>query len=190
MSQRPRPNFNRGFRHLEIHLKDSTSAKWSIDGKPQGSVASNQEKSKPPRDDVIDRPNDEAGIVDPDSSPKCSNGQGTVYLPDDAGCEADRFGRNIKIALIREKFFGAYFNADDPWDDKSVREDQGDIFMDLDLELDVLPGTTANMMRLERFSPWCNDGLGSESKYERKLERILKTQSTNSFTFHIWSHIK
>lgn len=46
--------------------------------------------------------------------------------------------------------------------------------MDLDIELDVLPSVTANMLRLERFSSWCSNGYGSESRYERRLERILR----------------
>jgi hypothetical protein len=40
------------------------------------------------------------------------------------------------------------------------------------------------MMRLERFSSWYIDGLGSESKCERDLERILTTRSTSSYNYN------
>jgi hypothetical protein len=61
--------------------------------------------------------------------------------------------------------------------------------MDLDIELDLLPGITANMMHLERFSSWYTDGLGSGSKYERGPERILKTRSTSSYNYNKPKHI-
>ena len=79
---------------------------------------------------------------------------------------------------MQKEIFGTWLNADDQWDDKSLQDDQDQMFMDVDIELDMLPGITANMMRLERFSSWYTDGSGSESKYERELERILKTRST------------
>jgi hypothetical protein len=62
--------------------------------------------------------------------------------------------------------------------------------MDLDIELDLLPGITANMMRLERFSSRYTDGLGSESKYERELERILNTRSTSHYNYNQPKHIQ
>jgi hypothetical protein len=78
----------------------------------------------------------------------------------------------------------------DPWNDKNLQGDQDQIFMDLDIELDLLPGITANMMRLERFSAWYTDGLGSESKYQRELERISKTRSTSSYNYNKPKYIR
>ena len=64
------------------------------------------------------------------------------------------------------------------------------VFMDLDAELDVLPGETASVLRLERFSTWYMDGLISESKYKQELERILKVRSRRFVHFNEPAHIQ
>jgi len=44
----------------------------------------------------------------------------------------------------------------------------------LDAALEVVPGLTANMMRLERFSSWYDNEIYGRSKYLDELERIYK----------------
>lgn len=96
-----------------------------------------------------------------------------IYLPEDMWCD-DYLAINTEDVLV-EKPSGPEKDATDPWSSINLQIDQDKISMNLDIELDVLPGSTARMMRLERFSSWFTDGLDSESKYERELERILRT---------------
>ena len=63
------------------------------------------------------------------------------------------------------------------WDDWGIQEDLDDLSVDLDLELDVLPGKTANMMRLHRFTTWYTPRLGSDYKYVEEYERIIKSHN-------------
>jgi hypothetical protein len=187
---------DRGLPNLEIHLKDSTSAKWSIDGEPQKSVAVSRVKSNPPRNGVTDRSNEQTSIINEDYQIALTAFHrlrnvptAKVYLPEDMVCD-NEFPYNMETVLVQKEAFGTWLDADDPWNDKSLQGDQDQIFMDLDIELDLLPGITANLTRLERFSSWYTDGLGSESKYERELERILKTRSTSSYNSNKPKHIQ
>lgn len=184
-------NAARGLPNLEIHLKDSRLAKWSVRGEPQMSVsydrAYDRELCYPPwaiypdtrymwNQTIIDDPDFEI-VLSPFH--RLRNVQMVkIYLPEDMVCNSD-VAYGLETVLVKKEAFGTSLDADDPWNDKELQGDQDQIFMDLDMELDLLPGKTANMMRLERFSSWYTDGLGSESKYESELERILKTQSTS-----------
>lgn len=165
----------RGLPNFEIHLKDSTGAKWFFDDKPQSSVAVDRSKRFPPRDKVIDRSNEQSHIKDKDYkialTPFCRHRNvksAKIYLPEDMGFDK-QFAYNMEKVLVQKEIFGHWLNVDDPWDDKSLQDNQDQMFMDLDIELDMLPGITANMMCLERFSSWYTDRSGSESKYEREL---------------------
>ncbi|MCJ1291294.1 hypothetical protein MMC34_002837 [Xylographa carneopallida] len=162
---------------MEIHLQDSRSAKWSVKGKPQKSVAVDRVRSYQPRDSVIDRSNEQADLDEEDYLIALAVFERlytvtTVQLnfPDDIKCDI-----NSKRNLTHSRDTP----ADDLYNDRITLEDRDQMFMDLDLELDVLPGFTARMLRLERFSSWYTNALGSESKYERQLERILRTRSTD-----------
>jgi hypothetical protein len=58
-----------------------------------------------------------------------------------------------------------------------------------DNALDDVPGPTARMLRLERFSSWFEDGLHSESKYLDELERAYHSYhgSSENILFSIYS---
>ena len=175
---------DRGLPNLKIHLRDSPRAKWFVDNEPQSSVAVDRKKRSPPRDKVIDRSNEQSHIMDEDYKialkPFCrlrNVKSAKVYLPEDMGLN-NQFAYHMETVLARKELFGSWLDFDNPWNDKSLQDDQDQMFMDLDVELDMLPGITANMMRLERFSSWYSNGSDSESKYETELERILKTRST------------
>ncbi|MCJ1380107.1 hypothetical protein MMC17_003210 [Xylographa soralifera] len=177
---------NHGLPNLEIHLQDSEKAKWSVDGEPQRSVAVDRAKRYPPRDSVIDRSNEQTDNESEDYAIALTAFErlrsvktAKIFLPDDIVCVTKKhLAHNIETILVEKESFGTSLNADDPWNDESIQEDLDQMFMDLDLELDMLPGFTASMMRLERFSSWYTEGLGSDSKYEREYGRILKTRST------------
>ena len=80
-----------------------------------------------------------------------------IYLPDDMVCEG-HFANRLETTLMRKKSFRTYLDADNPWDDEHIQEDLDQGFMDLDVELEIWPGFTASMMRLERFSSWYTKG--------------------------------
>jgi hypothetical protein len=101
----------------------------------------------------------------------------------------NEFFDNMETVLVHKEEFETWLDADDPWNDKSLQGNQDQMFMDLDIELDLLPGITANMIHLEHFSSWYTDGLGSGSRYERGLERILKTRSTSYYNYNKPKHI-
>lgn len=66
------------------------------------------------------------------------------------------------------------FNPDLDADDLEEQQLADQLFVELDLALDLLPGNTANMLRLARFSSWYDDASGSDSSYEREMKRIIK----------------
>lgn len=184
----------RGLPNLEIHLKDSESAKWSVDGEPQMSVSIDRVKSYPPRDDITDRSNERTFITDADYQialipfHRLRNVQtAQVYLPEDM--VSSNYAYNLGILLEEKEPFGTWLDADDPRNDPIIQAGQDRTLLDLDLELDLLPGITANMMRLERFISWYTDGLDSASKYESELQRILTTRSCMPFRYDKTNHI-
>lgn len=173
-----------GFSNLDIHLKNSTSAKWGVDGIPQISVAGDRMRNYPRSDFFTDRSIEHSNITDvdyetvPTAFLRIRNAQAAkVYIPEDVyePCE-NHWAYNTETILVQKEAFGTLCDAGDPWNDDCIRREQDQLFMDLDIELDLLPGITANMMRLDRFSSWYTDGFGSESKYEKELERILGTR--------------
>ncbi|KAL8760300.1 MAG: hypothetical protein Q9199_000082 [Rusavskia elegans] len=87
----------------------------------------------------------------------------------------DYFYENVAQSLEEKEPFGTYPDTGDFWGDENLQEDRDQLFMHLDLDLDLLPGPTANMMRLDRFSSWYTNAFGSESRYEKEYERIIKT---------------
>jgi hypothetical protein len=134
---------DRGLPNLEIHLKDSTSAKWSIDGEPQKSVAVKRVKSSSPRSSVTDRSNEQTYIINDDyqialtAFHRLRNVQpAKVYPPEDMVC-GNEFPYNMEIVLVQKEAFGTWLDADDPWNDKSLQGDQDQILMNLDIELDL-----------------------------------------------------
>lgn len=78
------------------------------------------------------------------------------------------------IALTLPEAFNVDLDSDDRDDQRKLDE----IFIGLDLALDLLPGNTANMLRLDRFSSWYVDKVRCESHYEKELERIIKSLSS------------
>ena len=160
--------------------------KWTVDGKPQKSVAIDREKSYPSEDSVIDRSNAQTVLFFADHEialivfGRLRNVQtAKVYLPEDMIRDDEYMAFYIEECLMTSEPFGTVWDPDEPWDDAKFQDILHKLYMDLDVKLDLLPGITANRMRLERFSSWYANGLGSESKYERELERILKTSSTS-----------
>jgi hypothetical protein len=58
--------------------------------------------------------------------------------------------------------------------ERAVRYLLDKVFHHLGAALDYVPGLTANMMRLERFSSWYDNEIYGKSKYLDELERIYK----------------
>ncbi|KAI9730954.1 MAG: hypothetical protein M1818_008029 [Claussenomyces sp. TS43310] len=101
-----------------------------------------------------------------------------IVLPEDMSKEGTyvdyMHSFQMEHVLTGKNTFGTS-DYDDQWTDDILEDDQDRVFWIIDAMLDTLPGCTANMLRLERFSSWYADGLSSESKYEKELERILKS---------------
>jgi hypothetical protein len=58
--------------------------------------------------------------------------------------------------------------------ERAVRYLLDNVFHHLDAALDFVPGLTANVMRLERFSSWYDNEIYGKSKYLDEMERIYK----------------
>ncbi|KAL8676044.1 MAG: hypothetical protein Q9186_007399, partial [Xanthomendoza sp. 1 TL-2023] len=98
------------------------------------------------------------------------------------------FSDSIATTMEQKQPFGTWLDPDDPWNDAEIQKERDCIYAQLDLDLDLLPGPTANMMRLDRFSSWYTDIASGESKYEKEHERIFK--SWTDFPFcgrRVWS---
>lgn len=102
----------------------------------------------------------------------------------------DYFYENVATMLEAKQPFGTHSRSaeGDFWGDENLQEEKDKLFMHLDLDLDLLPGPTANMMRLDRFSSWYTNTFGGESRYEKEYERIIKTWVDYGFSSRrLWS---
>jgi len=81
--------------------------------------------------------------------------------------------------MILKEPFGCYI-AEGEWSDNSTQKSLDRNFLQFDNALDDLPGPTARMLRLERFSSWFEDGLHSKSKYLDELERAYHSNYCSS----------
>jgi len=94
---------------VEIHLKDSTLAKWSVDGKPQKNLAV---------DYINEEDNEEDYRIALTAFYRLYDAQtAKVYLPEDVVCNSD-YIYNMGIVLEQKEVFGILLDADDPRNDK------------------------------------------------------------------------
>lgn len=174
---------------MALRLSDSTpDAKWTVDGAPQKSVACDRPRSFPIVDKIIDRQDDQAFIYCDDSQivlcaflPLRNVRSAQIFLPNDMERQ-EPFLNSLEDVWTDEGPFGTYLDPDYGWNDTKLQERLDLIFTDLDLELDMLPGETANMLRLERFAAWYTDEAGGKSPYERDYERIIKSWTDRKYT--------
>ena len=166
---------------LSLRFSDSPSAKWTVDNAPQKSVACDRPRRVPAVDPIIDRPDNEASIYCDDSQIvlcaflRLRNARSAqISIPDDMQ-RPDPFFTSLENIWTDEDPFGTYLDPDYTWNDTKLQERMDITFTDLDLELDMLPGPTADMLRLERFSGWYADEAGGHSPYEREYGRILSS---------------
>ena len=156
-------------------------AKWNSGDKPNKSIYLDRQRHYPPNPMKIDLYKEETWnkhedyviVLYPFSQLRNAR-SAEVCRPVDL-IDANDFGRSVAMNMEEKEPVGTYLNPDDPWDDAAIQQEIDQIYMDLDLDLDLLPGPTANMMRLERFSSWYTDKLGGESHYERENERIIRS---------------
>src|SRR5271168_1559746 len=89
--------------------------------------------------------------------------------------------------MILKEPFGCYI-AEGEWSIDSTQKSLDKNFLQFDNALDDLPGPTACMLRLERFSSWFEDGLHSESKYLDELELAFHSNycSSKNILFSIY----
>lgn len=89
------------------------------------------------------------------------------YHASESLVQEDFILENHQAVMEQEEPFESYLHDKDWWSDEKVQE-KLDIFVLFDDYLDKLPRRTANMMRLERFRSWCNNG--GESEYVCELD--------------------
>ena len=190
---------------MEINLLESVSAKWSVDGKPQESIGLNCLRYWPNRYQAIGCKAVEQSIEYPRFEP--NNTEIVLYAfsrlrsvrsariraPED-GHRSEDFVRAIGDVIMQKDPVGTYVDPDDEWSDVVLQQDLDDISLELDLELDRLPGETAELMRLERFSSWYTDKLGTESRYEEECKRLIKACPNIALQHHSmvqlqWRHL-
>ncbi|KAL8734557.1 MAG: hypothetical protein Q9166_001457 [cf. Caloplaca sp. 2 TL-2023] len=190
-------NAKQGLPNLEINLVDSASAKWSSRGGPQRSVFTNPKRHYLSLFRTLDPYEDEGRrlwrLVQFLENPERTwtldqDEEGTGNTDDDDHIVLKTFIhlRNARSARISEsgdrrdnlfhnvaKTLRTYTNSDDAWNDAGIQEDTDDIYVQMDLDVDLLLGPTASMMRLDRFSSWYTDMFRAESKYKKEFERII-----------------
>ena len=83
--------------------------------------------------------------------------------------------KGIALTLMERVPAGTYLDPDDSWEDATLQIEKDQKHSDLDLDLDLLPGPTANWMRLDRFSFWYSNKFSGGSKYEKEYRIITGT---------------
>ena len=121
----------RGIQRLEIHFKDSQSAKWSTNGRPQMILEIPGNGFK----------NDYEILLTAFYRLRKVR-KALVWLPEDR-CGNSGLASRMVAMLEQEQAFGIW---DDIWNDKSLQDKQDRAFMNLYCDLDKLPGITASMM--------------------------------------------
>ncbi|KAL8816956.1 MAG: hypothetical protein Q9223_004119 [Gallowayella weberi] len=206
-----------GLPNLAIKFLDSASAKWSERDSPQQSISIDPKRHYPPlrrhpdlpteardRFDEFYEQNQQDWTLDPDSEETPNKFQDSEIIiqtflrlrnarsakiiePLQCG---DFWDPRFAHVLQRKEPLGTNQDPKDPLNDASIQEDIDDMYLQIDLNLDLLPGPTANMMRLRRFSLWYKDKFRGESRYENEYERIILTRGGTEFdlrTRRIWS---
>ncbi len=170
-----------GLPHLEFHLTTSQSGEWGSENEPQRSIA-------PFGDAMLD---DDYEILLHAFCRLRNARSANICVP--AGYNNRRyFVDDVAESLTWKEPFGTVLSPWDPniWNDEELQEETHNISMGLDLSLDLLPGHTANMMRLDRFSQWYTEKFGGESKYEREYEHMIGTWEESSEERRITSRLQ
>lgn len=171
-----------GLPDIEISLFDSSSAQWSLEsGEAQRSIWVDRRKHYPPefnkfdtgRENIFNRVYDYIVVLQTFSRLRNAR-SAIIHSPNNMRIDHN-FMEGIALTLMEREPTGSYLDADDSWDDATLQKEMDEIYMGLDLDLDVLPGPTANWMRLDRFSCWYSDKFGGESKYEKEYIRLTGT---------------
>ncbi|KAL8900390.1 MAG: hypothetical protein Q9207_005719 [Kuettlingeria erythrocarpa] len=151
-----------GLPDIEIAFLDSTSSKWTVKGQAQESIA--LENVTLSRDHLI--------VLQAFSRlHKARSAKINVPVASEDG---NYLTENFAETWMEKVPFGQNLDPSDPWNDQELQEEMDRVFVDLDMELDLIFGPTADMMRLDRFASWYTDKVGGESKYESEYERIIR----------------
>ncbi|KAL8952084.1 MAG: hypothetical protein Q9222_001995 [Ikaeria aurantiellina] len=198
-----------GLPRMRIRLLDSRSAKWNVDGRSKRTFSIHRRRHyprlkrahRPYSPMTLDLHDSETYSLKEDNheikvliaflslrnvrSVKIKKTEGLQYEDDSL--------KTSEMTLEQEEPFRTVRKHKDPWVDAHDQESMDKVFLALDLDLDLLPGPTANMMRLERFISWYADEIGSTSRYEKLYERIAKHKrrwgiiSSSMMTRRLWS---
>jgi hypothetical protein len=152
-----------GLPSVEILLQDTEGVKWCCGDEAQQSI------SMDPADNTYD-PDFEVILA---LFARLRNaGEVKVRLSGELAEFCGDGIENPELAMTYKELFGMQKDSYD-LEILCIQEYQDEWFMAMDHRLDTMPGHTAAMMRLERFSTWYADHLHGESKYMNELQRII-----------------
>jgi hypothetical protein len=170
-----------GLPNVKIRLQNSGLARWSTEGKAQ--------KSIPHQDDLYNIPGaygpDFEAVLEPfcrlRNIPKAS-----VHIPEVILGQGNLIENYAAIMMMDEPFGILKDDDDDGWGDDKTQIYLDTTHLQFDAALDDLPGQTARMMRLDRFSSWYTDGrytyaLDNELQYLNELERVYHSKHFAGF---------
>ncbi|KAL8915817.1 MAG: hypothetical protein Q9208_008831 [Pyrenodesmia sp. 3 TL-2023] len=129
-----------GLPDVEIVLVESASSNWTVRGKPQESIDLDQATFS---HDYL--------IVLLAFSRVRNARSATISSPVESE-EGNFLIQHFAQAWTGKVPFEQNLNPNAPWNDQELREELDRVFVDLDTELHLLPGHTADLMRLDRFA--------------------------------------
>lgn len=170
-----------GLRNIEILLKNRKDLQWFQDGLPQMSVSATRNRYKcSPQDRQIDQPDttfveeDDIRIVLTAFQHPRNIKEIKIYPPQDKRRSIKDYMNHLEERLMQTEVFRTLLGRTNSNYDWIFQKERDELSMNLDRELDFLPGETAEIMLLDRFGSWFSNGLSRESSYENKLEKSLK----------------
>jgi hypothetical protein len=153
-----------GLPDLDIHLIDQNGLEWFTDGIAQQSIPCD------PNHEYYDEYDEDFEAI---LRPFCrlrNARSANVHV----ATRIDAIGQNTAPFMILKGPFGCHITEGE-WSDDSTQNSLDRNFLQFDEALDDLPGLTACMLRLDRFSSWFDGGLYSQSKYLDELERAYRS---------------
>ena len=85
----------------------------------------------------------------------------------------DKFVAQVRTVMTRKELFGEFKDTVE-WNDSNIQKMLDVLWMVSDFAIDHMQDRPARLLRIERFASWYSEGLGSESKYVNKLERLYQ----------------
>lgn len=178
-----------GRRNIEILLENRKDLQWFQDGLPQMSVSATRNRCKcSPQDGQIDRPDktfiqkDDIRIVLTAFQHLRNIKEIKICPPQDKRRSFKDYTNHLENLLMQKEVFRTLVGPPNSRNEPIFQQKRDDLSMNLDRELDFLPGETAEIMRSDRFGSWYSNGLGRKPSYEDELEKSLKARDPEYYS--------